>query len=71
MNAATAGGVLGGTITRTATKKSKNGDDGTCEFLRQQGRRPVYAANRSGDDGFATERVCSFYSPMQIEWDTA
>lgn len=37
MNAATAGGVLGGTITRTATKKSKNGDDGTCEFLRQQG----------------------------------
>lgn len=34
MNAATAGGVLGGTVTSTVTRSSKNKDDATCFFAR-------------------------------------
>ncbi len=36
MNAATAGGVLGGAVTKTV-KKGKSSDDANCEFIRQQG----------------------------------
>jgi hypothetical protein len=37
MNAATAGGVLGGAVGKPTIKKGKSSDDATCEFLRQQG----------------------------------
>jgi hypothetical protein len=36
LNAATAGGVLGGTVAATVTR-SKTGDDASCEFIRHDG----------------------------------
>jgi hypothetical protein len=37
LNAATAGGVLGGPITRAPTRRAAAGDDRSCEFIRQDG----------------------------------
>jgi len=37
LNAATAGGVLGGPITRAPTRRAPAGDDRSCEFIRQDG----------------------------------
>ena len=37
LNAATAGGVLGGPITRATTRRAAAGDDASCEFIRQDG----------------------------------
>lgn len=37
LNAATAGGVLGGPITRATTTRAAAGDDRSCEFIRQDG----------------------------------
>lgn len=41
MNAATAGGLLGGEVTATVTHSSKNREDGNCDFVRRQ-RSLVY-----------------------------
>ncbi len=37
LNAATAGGVLGGPITRATTTRAAAGDDRSCEFIRRDG----------------------------------
>jgi hypothetical protein len=37
LNAATAGGVLGGGVTMTVTRRDSNKDDATCDFVRKQG----------------------------------
>lgn len=37
LNAATAGGVLGGTVTGVTVKRAKAGDDASCNFTRREG----------------------------------
>ena len=37
LNAATAGGFLGGPITDATVKRAKTGDDATCDFIRHEG----------------------------------
>jgi hypothetical protein len=37
LNAATAGGVLGGAVQATVTHPGKNADDAACDFVRQEG----------------------------------
>ena len=37
LNAATAGGFLGGPVTDVAVKRAKTGEDGNCDFFRRQG----------------------------------
>jgi hypothetical protein len=37
LNAATAGGVLGGTVASVTVKRPPKGDDASCEFARRQG----------------------------------
>src|SRR5579872_117866 len=37
LNAATAGGALGGAVSSVTVKPAKTGDDASCEFMRKQG----------------------------------
>jgi|ERR1700722_12781262 len=37
VNAATAGGVLGGTVEMTVTRRDPNKDDANCDFVRKRG----------------------------------